>query len=710
MLSVDVEAVGASKEQAREEEGSWPSTNTQTKVPSTPPESSPLRTLSGDKKSAPSSPGRPKSSSGHTVSSLTLAMGTHDGPHERKSFLTDEHAYSSDEENLYVAAKASSITHTHESGGASGTGDPGSVSSSVREFMGIPVGSYDLPSSLPTSTASVDQGRTSFSNPSNLFVDTSQAANSTLHEHTLRISNPSPAEVEMQEKAEKAFAFYGKDLLNAALDYFDSMHTKVANLTAESLASLTSPLSLSSSSSAAAKKASTESQQQQPAAAASATLATRMCSFRLMAAEDDGEIMDDLPEFGLASDVLGMGVNDFAVINRETGETVLLLRILEQSSPRGIHTHTPKSSAYSATGTPTAPMAIGSVSSVGMVSDGSGGGSSTGGAFQFRGPQEIQRSMTDTSDPHAAHTNLTQRRSTRAMSDGHIAGDGGINPGVGKASKVRLCVSCREPTRSSWTVIKKIKVLQAVTDSHESASGVGAGAGAAGGGGGGGGDIPISTFKGAANAAELSALRALAASTAYEIHGTGEQELDFNADAPFTTGMGVTETRGTGPGERTQAQAPNKDNLIVSSSRAGHESGKCSDSSSVSASEVLSPGGGTWQHVTSYGSEGNDADTLDDDSVSQSIMSEATGMSSFASPNPYSGDGGYNDDLEGEGEDEEEDNFNLSMEGSGKELTNATSSSRGHGHGHGHGTSRNRSSSNRSNPDGELFGMDMDME
>jgi len=667
-------------------------------TPSTPTSASPLRSLSAETKNGPPSPGRPKSSSGHTVSSLTLAMGIgHEGP-ERRSFLTDERADSSDEENLYAAAKASSITNTHESG----DNDHESLSSSVREFMTgltLPTGSCDLPSSLSTfmtggaMTSDQEPPRTDFSNQTNLFIDTAQTGGVDELGHSggrsLSEEAPTLSEIEVQVKA---FAFYGKDLLNVALDYFDSIHTKLADLTAESLASLTAKKDAKEGTDTAVISTETE------AVAKGAASTTRLRQFRLMAAEDDGDIMDDLPEFGLNTDVLGMGVNDFAVISRETGEAVLLLRIIEQSSPRGIHTHSPRSlAAYSLTGTPTAPMAIATASvSSGVLSDGS---ASSSGVFNFRGgPPEIQRSSTDANDP-LSYSNLAQRRSTRAMSDSNVKGSHGETSFVEKSTKVRLCVWCREPKRQAWTIIKKIKVLQAVTDSHNP---IGAGTGVSteeAGTDGSRDNFPNSIFKGAANAAELSALRALAASTAYEIHGSGEEEVNMTA---VTGAHGIT--------ERSFSKDNSDNDKLKASSLRGHESGKYSDSSSISAGEVPPPDGETWQHVTSYGSEG--ADAFDEDSVSQSVISEATGMSSLVQNHTYGGDGGDMYDIEGE---EDDDNFNLSMEGSGK--FNSSFSSPVHGYAGTSGNAaaaatalfRNRSTSNRSNPDGELFGMDMDM-
>ncbi len=69
-------------------------------------QSSPTNSSQGSPPS-PSRLSRSDRSTGHSLSSLTMAMDIQEHPFERKSFFTYGHADSSDEENLADAAKLS---------------------------------------------------------------------------------------------------------------------------------------------------------------------------------------------------------------------------------------------------------------------------------------------------------------------------------------------------------------------------------------------------------------------------------------------------------------------------------------------------------------------------------------------------------------------------------------------------------------------------
>ena len=586
--------------------------------------------------------------SGHSMSSLTLAM-------ERKSALSqnntdDNSMYSSDEENL-AAAQAN----------VAAEGDCESLSSSLREFMSVGVtgemadGSYTAyaygisesgsgggdshhssanESAIATSPRENNgtgnsQGLAGGAGLSRLFVHTQAFGHgqdkrngpdpdgdSTSNCSYSRGTTPSHLNTngstgvadECTDTQEKAWAFYGRDLLNIALDFFDSGNENILGLTRERLASTLASTPSSS--------------------------ASRMASFRLLAAEEDGEIMDDLPEFGLATDVLGMGVNDFAVVNRETDRTVLLVRIEEVVSSR--NRDSPRIVISGTTPTASIPIHIANSPVCARVNSNdttSSNSTSRHGA-----------SITDFSLPttRGSHSNLTGYAIHAAATSKHLS-----------KSKQRLSVFCREPGKMNWVAVKKVRVFQGVhlTDSPSNSSNNSEGA---------------LLYRGASNAAEVSAIKALVASTAHEIHELQDGDVVASDAAELQTAVSVV-------------------------GRPDGSSGKYSDSSSVTKGSEATEGV-TWQHVTSFGSGSADNDS---DSVSQS---EFTAASSLAA-DLYM-DGGYNDDLG-------DDMLEMSMEGSNSAERSSNSAERSSNN-----PPRNRAISEKSSTskgsDGALFSLDLD--
>ncbi len=57
-----------------------------------------------------------------------------------------------------------------------------------------------------------------------------------------------------------------------------------------------------------------------------------LTSFGLLAAEDDGSPMDDLPEFSTSTDVLAMGIEDFILIDKKTSAHLMHVRITQPTN------------------------------------------------------------------------------------------------------------------------------------------------------------------------------------------------------------------------------------------------------------------------------------------------------------------------------------------------------------------------------------------
>ena len=616
-------------------------------------QSSPTNSSQGSPPS-PSRLSRSDRSTGHSLSSLTMAMDIQEHPFERKSFFTYGHADSSDEENLADAAKLS--THgTHST--VDSVSDQESLSSSIRDHSLSVVGSYD------NASPSLDNGKRA---SSNLFVEIGSSPGGEI-ETGKRSTSSDVGEVDVQLgiTASSKFTFLGRDLLKLAINFLDKM-THTASLNADTLSSI-----------ASTKDKIDASCNIDPASASM----TRLKSYRLMAAETDGEIMDDLPDFGLNTDVLGMGVSDFAVVDKESSQIVLLVRTQEQSSPRGISGHSPRSGPHTTASTPTPPVAILSASA-GTNTDLGNIDNNLVGSSTF-GIRAIGMERSNTDSDMSVNGIWSRRSFSRAITENEI----GTSQGTGKVSKLQLLISCREPKNKTWTIVKKVRVIEEVKDpnhdlDHRTAVAIGLGlslnARIEGGGSAG---VPGATveslvpvFRGATTAAELSALRALAASTASEIYGQ-----------PGDTLLSETDLSSVNDHLNTNKS------IVEPVLRRGDSSGKYSDNSNMTKESELTEGAATtWQRVTSYNSAECDIDNIDDDSQA----TEATGASSYASP---MNDGGCNDDLD---QEDDLDVLNTSQL-SGSDVRMYSNSAR-------NTHARDRSISNRSNPDGELFRLDLE--
>jgi hypothetical protein len=679
-------------------------------------------------RSSASDGGKTASASGHSVSSLTLAL-----EHEvtRKSFVSNvsndsnglENDYSSDEEN-FAAAIAEAEAEDKDR--------VDSQSSSLKDFMATNSGS-DTPTTNNMTGSYNSNSNSNVAGMSKLFIQ-QPVESSNL---TINSANQNQNQAQAQDspiyntnshsngngtiEQEKAWQFQAKDLLNVLVDYLDSLDKNIlpggSSLTAEtlSLASnnapkrppmlqtlLTDPShnpdTNSNSNASNAKPASTTRSSTSHISELTNIEHTpeRLNLYKLLPAEDDGEIMDDLPEFGLNADVLGMGIDHFCLIRKgkmssssssssavdeeENNKVVLHVKVEEKlvSRENKSRSRIPTPRPLSA-GVSTPPIII-SISGTTTPTNqdnqtssyGNGNGNDSGKS----------NSNSNSTNGNGKGSLNSPTRGSRAFSEGEFSygnsgsgsgsGDGNVNGSGNEKSRKRLIVSVKLPNKSIWTEIKRIRVYNSTSSSD---------GGSAAGGAGIGNDYsdssayfntqdfnPDSTatnaalnatltkgaFSGTTNAAEISALRALMCGTVGEIHS-----LDIDATATFS-------------GDPTLV-LPSLSNQI--SSGRGHSENATKGAFSPGDSSTGSTNI-TWRRVTSYGSGSGDGDgsqsiDIDDDSVSitpsentfcQSDNDNDMGTLGMSKEGAESYlDGGYNDDLAGDGDGD--DALDMSLEG-----------------------------------------------
>ena len=643
------------------------------------------------------------SASGHSISSLTMAL---EQENTRKSFVTDESIqayYSSDEENL-AAAKADQ-DNLSSNRGDNETGDD-SISSSLKEFMSSAAADGGEISSSFNSNSYASQNASHIVDTfekTKLLIPPIDTSTSGLAPSATQSPNTPPGQGIEQEgstsnaepEQEKAWQFLTRDLLNILLDYVDSTDRNiVAGLTAETL-------------SLAANNAPKPSPIVQTFNATTNTndfnlhTPERLSNFKLLAMEDDGEIMDDLPEFGLDTDVLGMGIDHFCVMNKKTLEQVLHVKLQERvASSMDRKKITPiaaVSGGPGPAGVSTPPIVI-SCTTTPTSQD------NTGRSFH-------DKTIVDVSTAEYSHR--TVRASSETDAKIHASSANRIRK---KGKKMRLIVLVKFPTKEIWNAITKVRIHDPSSSNgretgdarevyarydddnhhHSDAAATNAALNAT---------LTKGAFKGTSNAAEVSALRALMCSTVGELEPTVE---------PMGSGLHL-------PTTNNELQGNNRRSVEA-------EMGILSPGDSSTGSATI-----TWRRVTSYGS-GDSITTANPDDDSISITpSETTihsdidndndnltlGMSKEGEAMESYVDGGYNDDLGGE------DLMEMSME---EGVPNMTSSSGNNNNSNqlkentesrpkstsifgrifGGSTGRERKLSNPNAPEGGLFDLEID--